>query len=87
MARRSPTPGQRTSIPRVWTRPTSRIAANWLEGCGLTAYERASHPLDTIGVRVVYDHQWVTPLGGFGGLGGSGFTLTQSNSMRMEPIL
>jgi len=48
--------------------------------------------LDTIGVRVVYIHQWVTPLGGFGGngfggQGGSGFTLTQSNSMRMEPIL
>ena len=60
---------------------------NWLGGCGLTPAERALHPLATIGVRVVYDHQWVTPLGGFGGLGGSGFTLTQSNSMRMEPIL
>jgi len=48
--------------------------------------------LDTIGVRITYDHQWVTPLGGFpgpgfGGQGGSGFELTQSNSMRMEPIL
>jgi hypothetical protein len=51
------------------------------------------HPgLDTIGVRVEYAHQWVTPLGGFGGngfggQGGTGFTLSQSNSMRMEPIL
>ncbi len=58
---------------------------NWLGGCD-------GRPLDTIGVRVVYIHQWVTPLGGlggngFGGQGGSGFTLTQSNSMRMEPIL
>jgi Flp pilus assembly protein TadG len=54
---------------------------NYLGGCG------AGRPLDTIGVRVTYEHQWVTPMGGFGGLGGSGFTLTQSNSMRMEPIL
>ena len=58
---------------------------NWLAGCG-------GRPLDTIGVRVVYVHRWVTPLGGFGGngfggQGGSGFTLTQSNSMRMEPVL
>ena len=53
----------------------------------------AGHPgLDTIGVRVEYTHQWITPLGtfqgmGFGSQGGSGFNLTQSNSMRMEPIL
>lgn len=53
----------------------------------------AGHPgLDTIGVRVEYTHQWVTPLGGFGGngfggQGGTGFNLSQSNSMRMEPIL
>ena len=59
---------------------------NVLRGCPANA--AGTHAgLDTIGVRVIYDHQWVTPLGGFGGLGGSGFTLTQSNSMRMEPIL
>jgi hypothetical protein len=59
---------------------------NFLNGCGGT------RELDTIGVRVTYVHRWVTPLGtfgggGFGGQGGSGFTLTQSNSMRMEPVL
>jgi Flp pilus assembly protein TadG len=59
---------------------------NWLGGCG------GGRPLDTIGVRVEYQHRWVTPLGGLGGngfsgQGGPGFTLTQSNSMRMEPIL
>ena len=60
---------------------------NYLNGCG------AGHPgLDTIGVRVSYTHQWVTPLGGFpglgfGGQGGSGFVLSQSNAMRMEPVL
>ncbi len=53
----------------------------------------SGHPgLDTIGVKVEYTHQWITPLGsfqgmGFGSQGGSGFNLTQSNSMRMEPIL
>lgn len=62
---------------------------NYLKGCGDTSSTRE---LDTIGVRITYSHQWVTPLGGFGGngfrgQGGSGFTLTQSNSMRMEPIL
>ncbi len=68
------------------------VRCNWLGGCGTTPAEKAAHPLDTIGVRVEYSHQWVTPLGGFGangfgGQGGSGFELTQSNSMRMEPIL
>ena len=70
--------------------PSSRcnvVAGDTTGGC------EVGHPgLDTIGVRVTYIHQWVTPLGGFpgpgfGGQGGSGFTLTQSNSMRMEPIL
>jgi hypothetical protein len=60
---------------------------NYLAGCG------AGHPgLDTVGVRVTYAHQWVTPLGGFpglgfGGQGGTGFVLTQSNAMRLEPVL
>jgi hypothetical protein len=64
---------------------------NVLLGC--VADAAGTHAtLDTIGVRIVYVHQWVTPLGGlggngFGGQGGSGFNLTQSNSMRMEPIL
>lgn len=60
---------------------------NYLGGCG------AGRPgLDTIGVRVNYTHRWVTPLGtfsggGFGGQGGTGFNMSQSNSMRMEPVL
>jgi hypothetical protein len=58
---------------------------NWIDGCD-------GRPLDIVGVRIVYVHAWVTPLAGLGGngfsgQGGSGFTLTQSNSMRMEPIL
>ncbi len=47
----------------------------------------ATHPLDTIGVKVVYQHTWVTPLANLVSLGGTGATLTQSNAMRMEPVL
>lgn len=49
--------------------------------------------LDTIGVRVTYRGQWVTPLSGLltmvggGGFGGSGFTIVQTSTMRMEPVL
>jgi len=95
-----------TGVANRWTRGSSSSCAgmtvpyvlqdegypeasrcNFLAGCG------TGHPgLDTIGVRITYTHQWVTPLGGFpgpgfGGQGGGGFTLTQSNSMRMEPVL
>jgi hypothetical protein len=43
--------------------------------------------VDTIGVKVTYQHTWVTPLANLVGLGGTGTTLTQSNAMRMEPVL
>jgi Flp pilus assembly protein TadG len=67
--------------------PSSRC--NVLNGSGCLPGRTG---LDTIGVRVTYLHQWITPLGGFpgpgfGGQGGTGFSLSQSNSMRMEPIL
>lgn len=67
--------------------PSSRC--NVLNGSGCLPGRTG---LDTIGVRVTYLHAWVTPLGGFpgpgfGGQGGTGFSLSQSNSMRMEPIL
>ncbi len=47
----------------------------------------STHPLETIGVKVVYQHSWVTPLANLVALGGTGTTLTQSNAMRMEPVL
>lgn len=47
----------------------------------------ATHPLETIGVKIVYQHTWVTPLANLVSLGGTGATLTQSNAMRMEPVL
>lgn len=49
--------------------------------------DTATRPLDTIGVKIVYQHTWVTPLANLVSLGGSGVTLTQANAMRMEPVL
>jgi Flp pilus assembly protein TadG len=53
-----------------------------LEGC------QAGHPgIDTIGVQVTYFDSWRTPLHNLIGLLGTGWTLTESNQMRMEPVL
>ena len=54
---------------------------NVLAGCG------GGRPLDHIGVELTYDYSWHTPLSGLIGLGGNGYTMVKSNSMRMEPIL
>ncbi len=43
--------------------------------------------LDTIGVQVTYSDTWRTPLHNLIGLLGTGWTVTQSNQMRMEPVL
>jgi len=52
------------------------------EGCP------AGHPgLDTIGVQVTYSDTWRTPLHNLIGLLGNGWSVTQSNQMRMEPVL
>lgn len=42
--------------------------------------------VDHMGVTVVYRHQWVTPMPGLVGLGGSGFVFNQTNLAVMEPI-
>jgi Flp pilus assembly protein TadG len=52
------------------------------EGC------QAGHPgLDTIGVSITYHDTWRTPLHALLGLLGGGWTVTQSNPMRLEPVL
>lgn len=52
------------------------------EGC------QPGHPgLDTIAVSVTYHDTWRTPLHALLGLLGNGWTVTQSNPMRMEPVL
>lgn len=55
---------------------------------GTTQGCQAGHPgLDTIAVQVTYSATWVTPLHNLIGLLGDGWTVTQSNEMRMEPVL
>jgi Flp pilus assembly protein TadG len=65
--------------------PTSARCSDVLgttEGC------LAGHPgIDTIGVQVTYFDSWRTPLHNLLGLMGTGWTLTESNQMRMEPVL
>jgi Flp pilus assembly protein TadG len=43
--------------------------------------------LDTIGVQATYSDTWRTPMHNLIGLMGSGWTVVQSNEMRMEPVL
>ena len=54
-----------------------------LEGCSTTV------PLDYVGVSITYHYNYHTPLGNFLALPGwgSGFNLSWSNVMRMEPTL
>ena len=56
--------------------------------CNVQAGCDADHPsVDTIGVKITYQHRWLTPLANLVSLGGTGTTLVQSNAMRMEPVL
>jgi hypothetical protein len=57
---------------------------NILAGCSSVNPVRTQ--IDTIGVEITYFHYWVTPMRNFG-FTGPYATLTQSNAMRMEPIL
>jgi hypothetical protein len=41
---------------------------------------------DRIGVTLVYNYTWATPLPGLIGLSGTGFTFTQTNYTTMEPV-
>ncbi|MHB8399918.1 MAG: TadE/TadG family type IV pilus assembly protein [Candidatus Limnocylindrales bacterium] len=55
---------------------------------GTTQGCQPGHPgLDTIAVGITYHDTWRTPLHSLIGLLGSGWTVTQSNPMRMEPVL
>ena len=43
--------------------------------------------VDTIGVKITYHYTWFTPMGSFIGLGITDYFMTESNAMRMEPVL
>lgn len=54
---------------------------NVLAGCGGTHTPSVDH----VGVRIYYDHAYVTPLRTFVGTG-TGITFDRTNVMRMEPV-
>lgn len=73
----------------VVTVPYSTVSATYVDTtrCNVLAGCGSGRTLDTVGVKITYQHTWVTPLANLVSLGGSGTTLTQSNAMRMEPVL
>jgi Flp pilus assembly protein TadG len=60
---------------------------NILSGCGVDSLGVNHAYPDTVGVKVTYAYPWHTPLKTLLGFTGGGWTLTPSNSMRMEPVL
>ena len=54
---------------------------NIMNGCG------GSTAVDNIGVRVTYNHPWITPSSTFAGGGFGGLTFERTSIMRMEPVL
>jgi Flp pilus assembly protein TadG len=75
-----------TTLSVPYSSPTGTYTylqrCNFLSGCPKLG--RAQ--IDTIGIEITYRHSWITPIRNFG-LAGTGATLTQSNAMRMEPVL
>lgn len=60
---------------------------NLLGGCTDINGVITSATVDNIGVRISYNHGWVTPLRNFIGGGPGGLDFDRSSIMRMEPIL
>jgi TadE-like protein len=59
---------------------------NVLAGCPAYPPIPARGQVDIVGVKIEYDHAWVTPLHSFLGQGPN-FAVDRSNAMRMEPVL
>jgi hypothetical protein len=57
-----------------------------MAGCPWATGGGSHTGIDHVGVRIFYDHAFVTPLRTFVGIG-NGITFDRSNVMRMEPIL
>jgi Flp pilus assembly protein TadG len=60
---------------------------NVLAGCAPNAPMPATTAVDHVGVSMTYTYVWHTPLKSLIDLNGTGYVLTKSNSMRMEPVL
>jgi Flp pilus assembly protein TadG len=80
--------GSTLTVPYTTTAPTYPTASRCDILAGSSNGCDPGHPtVDTIGVKIVYRHTWLSPIANFVSLGGNGVTLTQSNAMRMEPVL
>lgn len=79
--------GTNALVPYTTTPATNKYPeasrCNLLGGCAGTGNHSPS--VDHIGVRVYYDHSYVTPLRTFVGTGSS-FSFDRSNVMRIEPV-
>jgi Flp pilus assembly protein TadG len=60
---------------------------NILLGCPANPPLPATTSVDHIGVEIRYSYLWHTPLRAFLDLQGTGYSIVQSNAMRMEPVL
>jgi TadE-like protein len=58
---------------------------NVVNGC--PTFPGSPAGVDTIGVKITYHYTWFTPMGSFIGLGITDYFMTESNAMRMEPVL
>ena len=64
---------------------TNRCAFINGTAAGCNASPNHSGP-DRIGISIVYNYSWITPLPSLIGLAGSGMVFTQTNLVTMEPI-
>ncbi|HEY6510251.1 MAG TPA: hypothetical protein VIY56_19645, partial [Vicinamibacterales bacterium] len=68
----------------------SDVRCSTLTGCPAMGLLPARSTVDNVGVNIRYRHIWATPLNAiysaFGG-GDTGWTISQRNIFRMEPIL
>jgi hypothetical protein len=60
---------------------------NVVNGCPTFPDWTVGKGVDTIGVKITYHYTWFTPMGSFIGLGITDYYMTESNAMRMEPVL
>ena len=58
-----------------------------LAGCSTDSEGRLHSGLDTIGVKILFHHDWLTPLPNLVQVPPNGVTFDRSNTMRMEPVL
>lgn len=58
-----------------------------LAGCPPDSLNRSHASLDTIGVKIIFHHEWLTPLPNLVQVPPNGVTFDRSNTMRMEPVL